>query len=469
MKKYETFSDLDKATDFSAKAGFNMADKQIQAVEYLADLPRSANFSEVGCGKTAMATATSMLRAVDTTVVTVPPILIPQWEEWLNKVSYKVVRYQGTPKYRNNLDLTDARWIVMSHAILRQDFNDLYRKLHKVELEIIVDEAQAIKSSSSVLYKCVTKLGFGKSIQMLTGTPTTKPPDAYSYIKIKSPEMYRSMGHFENLHVESKDFFGQPTAYCKLDLLAERLALHTVKFTKEEVFGYNLQPIYIPLRYDLDHKHLRLYEKLVDEQLLLLDDGTKIDATTAQRLHHALQQIVCNWSHFSGNPDRSAAYDIFDEVVDETACLNKDRSKLIVWTYYKMTSRSMLAYANKRWPNTTVAAFSEADSAKSVELFMKDPSTRILIAQPGSAGVGLNPASVCSEMLFLEASTSPMQIRQACGRVDRMGQTKKPTIRFAEARGTIQKHLYNKLSQNDDLVQKVEMLRSSLRNALLGR
>ena len=470
MKKYSSYEEFDDDTGFTDKAGFTLAEKQIESTELCSTWQRLGNFSEVGCGKTVMATVTSYLKGVQTSLITVPPILIPQWQAWLLRFTPAVIRYQGTPQYRAGLRLdSSVRWIVMSHAILRQDFKYLYNTLNQSNLEIIVDEAQSIKNSGSVLYKCVTKLGAGKDIQLLTGTPTNKPMDAYAYIKIKTPEVYRSLGHFENIHVEERDFFRQPTKYAHLDFLAKNLALQTVRHNKKELFGYNLDPIYTPIPYDLDPDHLKLYEKLVDEQLLLLDNGSKIDATTAQRLYHALQQIVCNWSHFAGDGNkRSAIYDLLDQTIEETDCLNPSKSKLIVWTYYKMTSRAVTSYLNQKWPHTTVAAYSEADSANSVSRFMAYDTCRILVAQPSSAGVGLNPAPICSEALFIECSTQPMQVRQAIGRLDRMGQKVRPTIRFAQATGTIQGYLYSRLSNNDDLVLKVEDLKESLRRVLKG-
>ena len=469
MKKFSSFEDMNRELGFENRAGFSLEPRQVEGVNYLSTFPRVGNFSDVGCGKTVMSTALSLVKGVDTTLVTVPPILIPQWVSWLQKFSPNVIRYQGTPTYRARLDLNGARWVVMSHAIFRQDYERFRREVASIHTEVIVDEAQALKNSGSVLFKYVNRLAATSDIQLLTGTPTTKPTDAYSYIKLKTPTLFRSYGHFENTYVVEKDFFKQPIKYGNLDHLAECLALQTVKYTKEEVFGYNLAPIFTPIPYDLDKGHKALYDKLVEEQLLLLDNGAKIDASTPVRLYHALQQIVCNWDHFAGEPQRSAAYDIVDEVVEDTNCLDPKRSKLIIWTYYKMTSRNVLRYCNERWPGTTVAAYSEVNSDKSIEAFMTDPACRILVAQPSSAGMGLNPAHLCSEVLFLEASTSPMQIRQAIGRVDRKGQTTRPTIRFAEAIGTIQKTLYGRLASNDDLVIRVENLKDSLRDALFGR
>jgi SNF2 family DNA or RNA helicase len=117
---------------------------------------------------------------------------------------------------------------------------------------------------------------------------------------------------------------------------------------------------------------------------------------------------------------------------------------------------------------SAVGAYSEVNSNKSFERFMEDPSVRILVAQPQSAGVGLNAQGVCSEMLFVETPTTPLLARQAIGRVVRMGQQRKPRIKVAVAAGTIQVRLLRMLLDNDDLVAQVENTPDSIRNWLRG-
>lgn len=262
--------------------------------------------------------------------------------------------------------------------------------------------------------------------------------------------------------------FGTVTEYQNLPLLAERFALHSIKRTKEELHGYNNEPLFPDSTYSLASDHMKLYDRLVEEQLLVFDDGSKIDATTATRMYHALQQVVVNFDYYSGDPTkRSVAYDLVDLTIEQTECLIVEKSKLIIWTYYKLTSRSLLKYLVDKGYGA-VAAYSEVDSIKSFEEFMNNPECRILVAQPGSAGAGLNPQSVCSEALFLETSTIPMQSRQAIGRIDRVGQNKKPTIRFGVAEGTIQVPLLERLLRNDKLVSEVERTKSSLAKLLRG-
>jgi SNF2 family DNA or RNA helicase len=355
----------------------------------------------------------------------------------------------------------------MSHAIYRDNPNNWLKLGLEKELELIVDEAHALKSTRSVLFKSVLRQP-KVALQLLTATPTSGPIDAYSYIRLKTPNVYKSLGEFELRHIETRDIFQKPTAWRGLDVVAKHLEAAAVKRTKEEVFGYDLTPIYQTMNYDLDSAHYKLYTKLVDEQFLLLPDGEKIDATTATRLYHAMQQIVCNWHEFSGEPkNRSAIYDLIDNVVEDSRCLEQDRSKLIIFTYYKRTSRNLLQYLNTKHGDIAVGAYSEVNSQKSIERFLNDKSCRILVGQPSSCGAGLNPAHLCSEVLFAEASTVPLQMTQACGRVDRYGQRVRPTIRFALANGTVQKKLYGQLVANSDLVAAVEN-KKSLRDTLLG-
>jgi hypothetical protein len=307
-------------------------------------------------------------------------------------------------------------------------------------------------------------------LQMLTGTPVNTPIDAYSYIKLLKPNAYRSLAHFTGVHVSEVDFFKKPLKFENLDLIREHLAERSISRTKEELHGYNLTPLFPDSEYELAEEHQALYNKLVEEQLLSFSDGFVIDATTVQKLRHALQQIVVNFDYFSNNPNnKSAAYELIDQTIEETQCANPAFSKLIIWTKYKRTSRSVLGYLNSVLKIPTVAAYSEADTERSINMFMDDPKTRVLVANYQSAGAGLNPQHVCWEALFLELDTVSLYIRQSIGRLDRQGQKHVPRMKFAIASNTVQVGLYEDLLRNDDLVQKVEPSKQAIREMLLGQ
>lgn len=181
------------------------------------------------------------------------------------------------------------------------------------------------------------------------------------------------------------------------------------------------------------------------------------------------QQIVVNWGHFSGDETkRSAAYDLVDMTIEQTDCLRVGKSKLIIWTMYQMTSKAMMAYLQGLGIKV-VGAFGGMKSQDSFDKFMDDPEVRIGVFQPQSAGAGLNPQSVCWEALFIETSTVPIYNRQAIGRIDRINQMHKPTIRMGMAENTIQVALFNQLMNNGDMVDKIEGSKIKLRDLLLGR
>ena len=466
---YIRYADFDADYKFAEKAGFQLTDVQIKDVETFVRWKSSLNSGEVGVGKTCMSTVVSLMRKHKYGLVVVPPILIRPWVQWLSKVSENVCTYRGTPSQRKELQKGDFHWYVMSHTILRMDFEWCVKKFI-ADTEIICDEAHALKNPASRLFREIQILSLSPSnnLQMLTGTPVSKPLDVYAYVKLNTPDVYRSYGQFELIHVTERNFFKQPTAYGELGLLTSNLALRSIGRSKEFVHGYDLKPLYPDSSYELSADHMKLYERLLDEQLLLFDDGSKIDATSVSKLTHAMQQIIVNYDYFSNDPTkRSTAYDLVDLTIEDTQCADVKRSKLIIWCKYRITSAKMVTYCNSLGIKT-VAAYGGSNAEEAVRLFMNDPATRILIGQPQSCGAGLNPQGVCSEALFLEYDTTSLLSRQAVGRIDRVGQKVKPVIRFAVAAGTVQERLLRQLLNNDDMVTQIEPTKKGLRKALMG-
>ena len=442
---------------------------QLEDVLQAASCDRFLFAYSVGGGKTLCATLVGMVWDSDHNIIIMPPILLPQWQRWLAKVGLTNVKLFHGPR-RTPRDL-DAKWVVMSHAMFRDSFDMIEYIYRGKDVALFIDEAQVLKSVKSVTYRKVSKfIQPDRKLVMMTATPTSKPEDTFTYINLKTPNVYRSWGHWENVHVGERDHFKAIVSYRNLDMLADNFALKSAKRDKKELFGDTLEPIMQELPYRLSAPHQKLYAKLVDEQLLLLPDSTKIDATNSQKLHHALQQIVVNYARYSGvETDRSASYDIVDQIIDEVNPMQQGNSKLVIWVWYRQTAAALLRYLqDKHGAASTVAAYGGANSVASVDRIMFDDTCRIGVFHPASVGAGLELQFVCSEMLILEASTSPIYMRQAIGRVDRPGQKVRPTIRLAQAQGTVQTRLFQKLLDNDELTSRVELSKDSLRNQLLG-
>lgn len=448
---------------------------QIEAINKLAPLSRSGWYAEPCTGKTFMATAVALYKKAtrgSTTIVLMPPILVKQWYLWLQTIpGVTSVMYRGKPAQRKEIPL-DRDFTLMSIQIFKRDFEYLSHMLEHKDVVLIVDEATSIKNVGSQNYKRTRDFSTGRDLMLLTGTPLSTPADAYAYVKLVAPTIYRNQRHFESLHVEERDFFDNVTRWGNLDFLAENMLVNSVRILKKQALPHLKEPIYVPLHYELHNDHYALYKKLAEEQLLLLEDGGKIDATTASKLYNCLQQIVCNPGHFSGDPNMgSAAHELLDAVLDEIGASDQvNGSKLMVVANYKMTHRGLLQYLQ---PYGAVACYGEVSQAaqqRNLDRFRDDPSCRVLCVQPISAGYGLEGLQrVCADALVLETPIVPRDFTQVVDRLFRDKQLRAPNIRIAIADNTIQPRLHNRLLNKDALVHQVQGGWKDLREAIYGK
>lgn len=438
-----------------------------------ADLDRGGYYWGIGSGKTFGSTLHALIRREYTgsqTLLVVPPILVLQWARWLESIKgVKVKVYYGTPKQRSKIVLDrETTFFVTTLGVLKADFSRLHETFNNRKLTVLVDEATSIKNYESDNFRAVLQMQHGQGILLLTGTPLSRPADAYAYIKLLAPGTYRTYKHFENIHAGDTDFFGNITSWRELELLKSNMAINSSKVLTSEVVEHLPQAIYCETPYLLASAHQKLYEQLAEQQLLLYEDGSKIDASTPGKLYNALQQVVLNFAHFSRNPDaKPAGFEIIDEFLEE---LGPD-GKLVVYANYKMTIASIMQYlAGRKIRAVQINGdVSTTEKFKNVDLFKSDKNCRVIVMNPISGGVGVDGLQeVCSAGLFVELPTVPWHFQQAVGRLERGGQKAPPVIKIAIAQKTVQVTLRANLLENDQLINRVHQSYRDLRAALRG-
>lgn len=93
---------------------------------------------------------------------------------------------------------------------------------------------------------------------------------------------------------------------------------------------------------------------------------------------------------------------------------------------------------------------------------------------PSSGGVGVDGFQhVCTDILYTEPPVTPAHWVQSLSRVHRSGQAKSVTVRMGVAKGTIQRHLINRLSEKEALVNPVQgsesyLTREQVRKIVFG-
>lgn len=458
---------------------------QQEAVNTLAPLQRAAYYAEVGTGKTAMSTSHAIYQQLvgmaDCHVITVPPILVTAWVAWLQKIpGARAVAYEGTPRQRKQIQLTaldeDGKvipahdFVVMSLPIFKQDFAHISEAVAELVVGLIVDEATAVKNSGTDNHRMVAQFAIGRPLILLTGTPLATPNDGFAYVKLLAPEIYRNKRVFDSVHVTKVDFFGNVQEWGNLEILQKNMQVNSIRLRKKDVLPDLPDPIYQPIPYKLDPEHYALYERIAEEQILELESGGKIDATSVSKLWNCLQQVILNWDYFSECPGNvSAGFELCDEIFEELGAGQDGGRKLLMFANYRMTARAV-AQRYQRY-NVQIVNGEVTGSARenSVQRFIHDPTCWGMSIQPRSGGFGVDGLqTVCSDVLFLECPTSAILFPQAVGRVDRAGQTESPLIRIAVAQNTLQQKLHRLLLNNDELTTFVQGGWKSLRESLYG-
>jgi hypothetical protein len=430
-------------------------------------------FASGNTGKTLTSTISALYRKLvygHQTVGIMPPLLVPQWFKWLKSIqpALTVTAYRGTPKERERIVAEgglDADFILVGLQIFKKDYAVFRAHFKDRDFSVIADEANFMSNVETDNHRLVAQFAAGHPLDLLTGTPANKPLDAYGLIKITNPGCYRNLRHFENLHVEERDFFEKPIKWGNLDLLAENLMVNSKRILYEDVFKDIEEPLFVPLEYELDKAHWKLYQKLADEQLLALPDGGKIDATSVNKLTHALGQIVCNHAHFSGDPKATSnAIELVKDKLDELGS-----GKLVVFANYKMTVRALLEGLKEFGAVGINSEVSSGQKEKNLERFVEDPSCRVIVIQFISGGKGLDGLQhVCHHCLFIEPCQQPRDFHQAVARLKRTGQRKRVWVGLAVAQKTLQVRGFDALLANDTLVNQVVRNATSLRRAIFG-
>jgi SNF2 family DNA or RNA helicase len=366
------------------------------------------------------------------------------------------------------MDLAGADVVVMSYQIFKKDFIRVTSEFRHKPIFIICDEAAAIRNIRTQTYKAVRDLCRmpNKMFTLLSGTPVGNPVHGYAYISLINPTIYRDFRQFITIHVTSVDIFKQPNGFAHLDLLKENLMRQAVRIRADDVL--QLPPIqFVPVEYDLDPKHKRLYDRLVEEKLLVLEDEEVLDGTVAQRLYHSCQRLILK----AANGEKPQAFSLIDLMLDELD-IPLSGEKLIVFCNYQDSNKEIYSHLRQISGIGAVQAYgglSPAASRRNLQQFLEDPAIHVLVGNPKTVGEGVdNCQSVSRAILFLELPLTGNVFQQCIARVYREGQKKHCVIKMAIANGTIQQKLQKSIISKEDVIQKVMPTKQTLRAALYG-
>lgn len=440
-------------------------------------------FDDPGCGKTVQmqAMALQLISDGNLVIMLMPPVLLGQFVESIcetfpgveDKVSWHVLN--NGPKQRAELyklweDTGDyPQMLLMSYEMFVQETRipkggkgkprmaHVLREMYRV---ITTDEGHKLCGHDTYLHDQLTwhcGEAHESMLQIATGTPMpTNPLSAYGIIQLLNPEAYSNYGQFERKHAEfSRIKLSQPkqlkggraqeyviklSGFKKQEEIRKALYLHGRRVVKENVLNLK-EPQIIETPVVLGTEHMRLYKQLEKERILEYKGEIIAGGINEQRLRQALLRIVTNPEAFmpEGKKIYNAVLDTILELMESHGNALPDEdgfpNKIIIFCNLRATAA---------WLKTVLAHFNPIvlngdtpDKERARKQFTENPACRLLIANPESAGYGLNFQHVSRMCIFAEPTSVPGEFKQAMERIYRNGQEGFVQVYILRASGTI--------------------------------
>lgn len=440
-------------------------------------------FDDPGCGKTVQMQAMALQLIADgnRVLMLMPPVLLGQFVESIcetfagveERVSWHVLN--NGPKQRAELyQLWETsgdypQMLLMSYEMFVQETRvpkgekgkprmaHIIRENYRV---VTTDEGHKLCGHDTYLHDQLTwHCGEADEsmLQIATGTPMpTNPLSAYGIIQLLNPEAYSNYGQFERKHAEfsriklkepkrlkggrNQEFVITLSGFKRQEEIRQALYKYGRRVVKENVLSLK-EPQIIETPVVLGTDHMRLYKQLEKDRILEWKGEIIAGGMNEQRLRQALLRIVTNPEAFmpEGKKIYNAVLDSVINIVESHGDALPDEdgfpNKVILFCNLRATA-AWLAKVMQAY-NPVVLNGDTPDKERARKQFTENPACRMLIANPESAGYGLNFQHTSRLCVFVEPTSVPGEFKQAMERIYRNGQQGVAYVYILRASGTI--------------------------------
>jgi SNF2 family DNA or RNA helicase len=456
-------------------------DHQLKAIELSKTLNDMALFWEMGVGKTS-AMINILRHRYETngkpmrTIIFCPLVVAENWREEIGRHSkierVFVLRGSGYNK------LTQIQRVGTMPCVLIANYEVMQNKAIVEELtnnfrpEIVVcDESQRCKSITSKRAKAIAKLAEGaKARFLLSGTPILNSPmDIYQqYLILDNGETFgknfyafrAALFHDKNAHMPAfkhfPDWQPKPGALARLTALISQKAL---RIKKEECL--DLPPmVYLNHHIEMGRDQARAYKEMRDDFITFLHMDHKepqaVVANMAMTKALKLQQIISGFAitadgdtiSFDDNPRQAALKELLEDLTPD--------HKVIVWACFKENYRQVRRVCDELKVKFTELHGEIKDKDASIRSFRTDNSCRVIIANPASAGLGVNLVEASYSIYFSKNFSLENDV-QSEARNHRGGSEihKKITRIDLIAKDTIDEKVTEALKKKENIAEKI--------------
>jgi SNF2 family DNA or RNA helicase len=430
-----------------------------RAQHYFADL------SEPGTGKTLVQIELLAERKSWPALIICPKSIMHEvWEKQLSENGYGcIVLEGGSAKIKKKLEsmpVNVTTIFVVNYDIVAGILLDLLRIKWQI---IILDESTKIKSPSAQRSKAIMKLrDSAKYRSIMTGTiAPNNLLDVFNQIKFVDPSIFGDLyyafrqRYFYPGGYQNYEWFPRPEA---MPIIHERLKLIAVQHKKRDCL--DLPPLVHEVRrVELTGEQDDLYEQMRDEFMLYLKNTKEpITAPFVITRLMKLRQICSGFVYYDEGDGRRRAEgfntnklgeleDILEQLGDQ---------KAIIFCHFNQTIARLGPYLACEIAVTIYdGTMNNHEKKKSLDYF-SGTGARLLIANPASAGHGLN-LQFCSNIIYYEHDFNLENYLQSMQRIERIGQKNKMTVYHILCKDTIEEYIYKRLNSKIDINKKLDI------------
>ncbi len=408
---------------------------QHDAFEAIRDLEYAAIFHEQGLGKTKIAVDLLLFwleqHTVDTVLIVVKKGLIDNWRREL--ATHTFVRPSLlTQSRRSNFHVfnSPARIILTHFEVLRGEEERFKLFLKTRDVGVIVDESAKIKNPRSALTEAFLRLapGFQRRV-IMTGTPiANRPFDLWAqvhfldqgqalgedFVQFKK-EMDLS-SHLADDTSEQARFEGaMRQAFGKISAFSVRETKDSgiIELPKKHIASITTD--WEELQYELYHRYrTELRATIVQEGIPSEDKADNVLKRLLRLIQVASNPRLVD-EQYSREPGK------FPYLEDLVHRIRRDGQKCIIWTGFNDNVDWLASRLKTHGTRKIYGKMEMAARNRSVEKFMNDPDTGILVATPGAAKEGLT-LTEANHVIFYDRGFSLDDYLQSQDRIHRISQ-----------------------------------------------
>ena len=444
--------------DYDWPGTFKPFEHQKVTAEFLSINRRAFCFNEAGTGKTSSALWAAdylMKQGEIKRVLVICPLSIMHsaWQDDVFSTCMHrsvAIAHGASNKREKIIDNKDYEIVIINYdgvGIVREN-------IAKGEFDlIIIDEANAYKSPSTIRWKTLAKLITPETrLWLMTGTPAAQSPlDAFGLAKLVCPHRVPkfSAAWLDKVMYQITRFKWVPKKTAKDDVF--KALQPAIRFSKEDCL--DLPEVMYQTREVPLTPVVQRYYKSLKEQFLIEAAGEQISTVNAAANLSKLLQISGGAVYtdkkevveFDIRPRLSA----LDEVLDQT------EHKVLVFVPFRHTIEVVGRHLNKQGISTEIinGSVSANDRARIITQFQSLDDPRVLIIQPQSASHGVT-LTRADTIVFWSPVISVETYLQCIARIDRYGQKNKMTVVHIQG-SDVERKMYAMLQGKVDLHTKL--------------